>query len=129
MEKSADGLSTLLSLWRYCVASSCLCWPLRWGEALRPEVLKVKKVHGTVQIAAQLHSEIPHLFCDSFCECLSTGWISCICYDHEYIPRAYPESRHRKKSPRNIIKGLVHPKRILSLMSVFTYTSEHRLII
>lgn len=85
--------------------------PSDGGKALRPEVLKVKKVHGTVQIAAQLHSEIPHLFCDSFCECLSTGWISCICYDHEYIPRAYPESRHRKKSPRNIIKGLAHPKK------------------
>lgn len=52
--KSADGLSTLLSLWRYSVAPSCMCWPLRWGEALRPEVLKVKKVHGTVQIAAGL---------------------------------------------------------------------------
>lgn len=33
MEKSADGLSTLLSLWRYCVAPSFLCWPLGWGEA------------------------------------------------------------------------------------------------
>lgn len=36
-----------------------LCWPLGWGKAFRPEVLKVKKVHGTVQIAARLHSEIP----------------------------------------------------------------------
>lgn len=59
MEKSADGLSTLLSPWRYCVAPSCLCWSLGRGEALQPDVLKVMKVHGTVQIGAQLHSEIP----------------------------------------------------------------------
>lgn len=31
MEKSADGFSTLLSLWRYCVAPSFLYWPLGWG--------------------------------------------------------------------------------------------------
>lgn len=54
MEKSADGLSTLLSLWRYGTV-----WPLLvcigpWdGERLefRPGVSEVRRVHGTVQIA------------------------------------------------------------------------------
>lgn len=52
MEKSADGLSTLLSLWRYCVAPSFCVGP--WDRErleFRPGVSEVRRVHGTVQIA------------------------------------------------------------------------------